>query len=175
MSTRLRYTGDGYLGLSVYRWWECPACKSIYPELNGRPQANGRAITHCLCTPKEQKSMIDFTKPVRNKRGEPIRILCTDRPNTAYPVLGLRPDGTLDTFTRDGRYYNGSTAFQEADLENVPDPVYVNIYKSESGKLFIGDIYPSRAKADEVANRMASGRVACISANLEKYIGRFDE
>jgi hypothetical protein len=34
--------------------------------------------------------------------GEPIRILCTDRNNRDYPVIGLRDDGYLSYFKENG-------------------------------------------------------------------------
>ena len=32
---------------------------------------------------------LDFSKPVQTRDGQPVRILCTDRKGTSYPVIGL--------------------------------------------------------------------------------------
>jgi hypothetical protein len=40
--------------------------------------------------------------------GRPIRLLCTDRNNWVYPVVGLCEDGNILLFTEDGRALDGS-------------------------------------------------------------------
>jgi hypothetical protein len=50
--------------------------------------------------------------------GKHIRILCTDRNNTEYPVIGIEDDGAISHFTIDGVCGFGS----EYDLVEVSEP-----------------------------------------------------
>jgi hypothetical protein len=46
--------------------------------------------------------------------GEPIRILCVDRPNTGYPVVAMQSDGVFLYFTEEGEsMFRGDPALVE--------------------------------------------------------------
>jgi hypothetical protein len=81
--------------------------------------------------------------------GSPIRILCTDRPRTAYPVIGMNDYGTLEHFKE-----NGASASDKAySLVEVWEPqvgewcwfwdntskdnTYLNKYSEMEGELFV--------------------------------------
>lgn len=66
---------------------------------------------------------VDFSKPIQTRVGHPVRILCTDRKDEAYPVVGLVLEGDqehLKSWTVDGAYYTGRT--DDFDLIQVPQP-----------------------------------------------------
>jgi hypothetical protein len=65
---------------------------------------------------------IDWMKPVQTRNGRKVRVLCTDAPNSQYPVIGLiEGDGTPETWTIGGVYAaNGGTS--NFDIINTPDP-----------------------------------------------------
>ena len=85
--------------------------------------------------------MVDWTKPLRNKNGEPVRVLCENLKDEQYPcAAAVEPEGKpvrLYTYTKDG-VYNASRATTE-DLENVlPDCEstfdYAKPFKTRDGR-----------------------------------------
>ena len=81
--------------------------------------------------------MIDFSRPVQTRDGREVRILCTDRLNRNFPVVGLvkisETDEMSTYYTLEGR---SSYAFSsDLDLVNVPSifkEIYTNIYEDGS-------------------------------------------
>ena len=68
---------------------------------------------------------IDWGRPVRNAHTqEPVRILCTDRPDPDYPIVALMGHKV--------RYFNleGVNPCRILQLENIPERVetYHNVY-----------------------------------------------
>ena len=68
---------------------------------------------------------IDFSKPVRTKGGEEVRILCTDR-DAVSPIVGLIKPNTRYNGERIAAWRKDGVLFMEEhtrehDLENVPD------------------------------------------------------
>lgn len=68
---------------------------------------------------------LDLTKPVQTRDGRRVRILCTDRRNGTYPVVGLVMSNNSDSdeirsWSINGRYYNDTVGDSETDLINVP-------------------------------------------------------
>ena len=65
------------------------------------------------------EKIIDWTKPVRHIETKCLaRILCSDGPSAAYPVVVV-VNGSLNTYTLDGRF--SSTC--SVSLENIPEPI----------------------------------------------------
>ena len=90
--------------------------------------------------PQPTTNPIDWTKPVRTKDGQAVRVLCTDGPNTMYPVIGV-VCGSAATYTWsiDGKYCtNGTNA--EINLENAPTRIqreyWVCVYPGDIGLLW---------------------------------------
>ena len=88
--------------------------------------------------------------------GRKVRIICTDREDSIYPIVALVKDDNreldiLVAYTKDGipaeyieEYYT---------LFFVPEKKegWLNIYRSESGFYLRGNPYKSKEEADEVA------------------------
>lgn len=70
--------------------------------------------------PKAKPKALDLNKPVRTKRGEPVRILTTDA-KCKFPIVGLamREDGEeeLESWTAEGRNLLHGVR-SDVDLEN---------------------------------------------------------
>ena len=122
--------------------------------------------------------VLDLTKPVQTRDGEPVRILATDAKGS-YPVVGLvyeseAGEDEAEFWTAAGHYY---AAGMESgfDLVNVPEKLvgYLNVYgtRSQYGQTSYR-LYGSRAIADAEADDMR-GRIACIRVECEE--GRFDD
>lgn len=67
--------------------------------------------------------MLDLTKPVQTRDGRRVRILCTDRKNLGFPVVGLitEKDGIRELtaeWTIKGTYWE--THPSSSDLVNIP-------------------------------------------------------
>ena len=112
---------------------------------------------------------LDLTKPVQTKDGRPVRILCTDREGTDWPVVGLVTCG-------DEEYHmywmsNGNPKWNTEDkLVNVPPPkqvLYFNMYKDGTR-----GAYKTRDSADK-ASAYLTGRIACVRVEFSE--GQFDE
>lgn len=69
--------------------------------------------------------MINITKKYQTRSGRPVRILCTDARQGAYPVIGLfqHDDGTetLTMWRADGKFEAGNKNDRSSDLEEI-DP-----------------------------------------------------
>lgn len=68
---------------------------------------------------------IDWTKPVETTSGEPVRVLCTDRPNhyDSHPVVYMGKHGTIRSCNIDG------TAFGVTTVRNSKEKHVVQIYR----------------------------------------------
>jgi hypothetical protein len=65
--------------------------------------------------------VIDFNKPVMTRRGGLVEIIkIITNPDVAYPIIGMRKDGSaILSWTQDGRY--DKYGFTLLDLIQVPD------------------------------------------------------
>lgn len=109
--------------------------------------------------------MIDISKPVKTRDGQPVTILI-DKARGQYPLIGYVGESDIVRFwTADGKYYENG---QESRFDLVQSNVFwVNIYPTSMFGL--ADIHASREKADSVA---APGRIACV--RVEFVEGQFD-
>ena len=69
--------------------------------------------------------MIDFSKPVQTICGYPVRIICTDKKGTAYPVVGWvifdgEGEEELASWTVEGTYVINQKGRNDYNLINVP-------------------------------------------------------
>lgn len=67
---------------------------------------------------------VDFSKPVRQRDGTPVRILCTDMIHPEYPVVGIvmLAEQELRTWTAEGYYSHAAdhtTHLDPRDLVNA--------------------------------------------------------
>ena len=93
--------------------------------------------------------MIDMDKKYTFK-GMSGKVVMVDRKCSSFPVLWVRDDGDIWTFTSDGRRYVGGTV----RLIEVKPTRWVNVYPS-----YVGGPYDSRVMADENAGVT---RIACV-------------
>lgn len=67
--------------------------------------------------------MIDWTKPIRTKRGHSVRVLCTNWKEPGYPVVALVTTSpcieALLSFSLEGKFVSNSQSVY--DLENIPE------------------------------------------------------
>ena len=68
---------------------------------------------------------LDFSRPVQTRNGRPVRILCTDRKNDSFPVVGLWLNDygveVLDSWTARGKN-TAHDAPHHLDLIQAPQP-----------------------------------------------------
>jgi hypothetical protein len=86
--------------------------------------------------PEVKPPKLDLTKPVQTRDGQPVRILCTDRPGSRCVVWMFEKCGTVNYAGLDGKAY-GNDAL---DLVNVPPKprkhtATVFLYLTNKGKL----------------------------------------
>lgn len=104
-------------------------------------------------------NLIDWTKPVVDPRNNLWRVLCTDSPNTSYPVILMREkDGMIMEVHTNGVGLGRGWVFRNIPARNEG---WINIYPSREA----GHIYSSKASAD--ANQEL-GRVACAHIEWEE-------
>jgi hypothetical protein len=101
---------------------------------------------------------IDWTKPVQTRDGQKVRVLCTDGPDSQYPVIGLIDGGGLETWTIGG-VYAANVATSNLDIINTPDPPvtvtrWVNVYPD------MERFY--RSRDDATFHHGANGPIACV-------------
>jgi hypothetical protein len=106
---------------------------------------------------------IDWTKPVQTRNGRKVRVLCTDGPDSQYPVIGLI-DGRLyqDTWTIHGVHFTNGV-FSDLDIINTPDPPvtvtgWVNVY-SDMGRFY-------RSRDDATFHHGVNGPIACVPVTI---------
>jgi hypothetical protein len=91
--------------------------------------------------------MLDLTKPVTTRDGRPVRILCTDRKGTDYPVTALitAQQGTEVVFhyTHEGRGYR--THESDYDLINPKQKLYMLVWKAGADAKYVAAQYDNDA------------------------------
>lgn len=114
--------------------------------------------------------MLDLTKPVQTRDGQPVRIICTDRQNSEdFVVVGLVQtmfgEEATQTWRLDGSFSLRKSSEHSFDLINVPvkREGWINIYGDANQ--FFGNIYPSEAAAKE--DRLSSA-IATIKIEWEE-------
>ena len=108
------------------------------------------------------------SKKVVTRMGRKVRIICTDREDSIYPVVALVKDDNreldiLVAYTKDGI----PAGYDEEPLFFVPEKKegWLNIYRSESGFYLRGNPYKSKEEADEVAK--ANHKTFCATVKIE--------
>ena len=101
---------------------------------------------------------IDWTKPVENLHGTPLRVLCTDRPHDCRPVVAMDPDGFVECFELDDtRVHN---VRQKLTLTG-----WVNVYPSELSSI----LHDSQKDAQRARGKDC---LACVPVTVEYYEGQ---
>ena len=107
------------------------------------------------------------SRKVVTRMGRKVRIICTDREDSIYPIVALIKDDNreseiLVTYTKDGipADYNEALFFAPEKKEG-----WLNIYRSESGFYLRGNPYKSKEEAEEVAK--ANYKNFCTTVKIE--------
>ena len=108
------------------------------------------------------------SKKVVTRMGRKVRIICTDREDSIYPIVALvKDDGRkldiLVAYTKDGipAEYNEETLFFVPEKKEG----WLNIYRNENGFYLRGNPYKSKEEADEVAE--ANYKIFCTTVKIE--------
>ena len=108
------------------------------------------------------------SKKVVTRMGRKVRIICTDREDSIYPVVALVKDDNrgldiLVAYTKDGipAGYNEETLFFAPEKHEG----WLNIYRNESRFYLRGNPYKSKEEADEVAK--ANYKTFCATVKIE--------
>ena len=107
------------------------------------------------------------SKKVVTRMGRKVRIICTDREDSIYPVVALVKDDNRESeilvaCTKDGipAEYNDTLFFVPEKHEG-----WLNIYHSENGFYLRGNPYKTKEEAEEVAK--ANYKTFCTTVKIE--------
>lgn len=133
--------------------------RNIYPgmEITFMCKCNNSG---CGCNTKK----LDFSKPVRTKDGRQVRIVCTDGPDTNFPVIGIIQG---ERFVNYWNFNGNDPSLLHRDLVNVEPEVfyYMNIYERTPGGELYATTHLTTANAD---HSKGVGRVGKMKIKLEK-------
>ena len=110
------------------------------------------------------------SKKIVTRDGKAVRIICTDREYSIYPVVALVKDDNrkldvLVTYTKDGIPAEYNEAYYTLFFVTEKKEGWLNIYRSESGFYLRGNPYKSKEEADEVAK--ANYKNFCTTVKIE--------
>lgn len=102
--------------------------------------------------------------------GRKVRIICTDREDSIYPIIALikddkRESEILVTYTKDGIPSEYNEIYFTLFLAPEKHEGWLNIYHGESGFYLRGNPYKSKEEADEVAR--ANYKTFCATVKIE--------
>ena len=98
------------------------------------------------------------SRKVVTRNGGKVRIICTDRVGSAYPVVALITDDNIGleilvTYTKDGIPVEYNEAYYTLFFEPERKERWVNVYRSESGEYSLGAICISKEHAEAMVGR----------------------
>ena len=110
------------------------------------------------------------SRKVVTRMGRNVRIICTDREDSTYPIIALikddkRESEILVTYTKDGIPADYNEAYYTLFFVPEKKEGWLNIYRSESGFYLRGNPYKSKAEADAVAK--ANYKTFCTTVKIE--------
>ena len=111
------------------------------------------------------------SKKVVTRMGRKVRIICTDREDSIYPIIALikddkRESEILVSYTKDGIPAEYNEAYYTLFFAPEKHEGWLNIYHSESGFYLRGNPYKSKEEADEVAK--ANYKTFCTTVKIER-------
>ena len=117
--------------------------------------------------------MLDITKPVQTRDGNPVRLVCTDRKGK-YSLIGLVQKGaaeTIHTWSTDGSRFD-IPGTSDTDLVNAPimHHGWINLFRNgpEDGDCCTsGPVWPNKYAA-ELAGKAHQNFVAAIKVKWEE-------
>ena len=110
------------------------------------------------------------SKNVVTRMGRKVRIICTDREDSIYPIIALikddkRESEILVTYTKDGIPAEYNEAYYTLFFVPEKKEGWLNIYRNERGFYLRGNPYKSKEEADEVAK--ANYKTFCTTVKIE--------
>ena len=110
------------------------------------------------------------SKNVVTRMGRKVRIICTDREYSTYPIVALVKDDNrglerLATYTKDGIPAEYEEAYYTLFFAPEKHEGWLNICHSESGFYLRGNPYKSKEEAEEVAK--ANYKNFCTTVKIE--------
>ena len=110
------------------------------------------------------------SKNVVTRMGRKVRIICTDREDSIYPIIALikddkRESEILVSYTKDGIPAEYNEAYYTLFFVPEKKEGWLNIYRSESGFYLRGNPYKSKEEADKVAK--ANYKNFCTTVKIE--------
>lgn len=110
------------------------------------------------------------SKKVVTRMGRKVRIICTDREDSIYPIVALVKDDNrkldvLVTYTKDGIPADYNEAYYTLFFVPEKKEGWLNIYHSESGFYLRGTPYKTKEEAEEVAK--ANHETFCTTIKFE--------
>ena len=110
------------------------------------------------------------SKEVVTRMGRKVRIICTDREDSIYPIVALVKDDNrkldvLVTYTKDGIPADYNEAYYTLFFVPEKKEGWLNIYHSESGFYLRGTPYKTKEEAEEVAK--ANHETFCTTIKFE--------
>ena len=110
------------------------------------------------------------SKKVVTRMGRKVRIICTDREDSIYPIVALIQDNNresefLAAYTKDGIPAEYTEVYYTLFFVPEKKEGWLNIYRSESGFYLRGNPYKSKEEADEVAK--ANYKTFCTTVKIE--------
>ena len=110
------------------------------------------------------------SKKIVTRDGKAVRIICTDREDSIYPIVALIQDNNresefLAAYTKDGIPAEYTEVYYTLFFVPEKKEGWLNIYRSESGFYLRGNPYKSKEEADEVAK--ANYRTFCATVKIE--------
>ena len=110
------------------------------------------------------------SKKVVTRMGRKVRIICTDREDSIYPIIALIKDDKREPeilvfYTKDGIPAEYNEAYYTLFFALEKHEGWLNIYHSESGFYLRGNPYKSKEEADEVAK--ANYKTFCTTVKIE--------
>ena len=110
------------------------------------------------------------SKKVVTRMGRKVRIICTDREDSIYPIVALVKDDNrkldvLVTYTKDGIPADYNEAYYTLFFVPEKKEGWLNIYRRESGFYLRGTPYKTKEEAEEVAK--ANHETFCTTIKFE--------
>ena len=110
------------------------------------------------------------SKKVVTRMGRKVRIICTDREDSIYPIVALVKDDNrqldiLVAYTKDGIPAEYNEEYYTLFFVPEKKEGWLNIYHSESRFYLIGKPYKTKEEADEVAK--ANYKNFCTTVKIE--------
>ena len=109
-------------------------------------------------------------RKVTTRDGRNVRIICTDREDSIYPIVALIQDNNresefLAAYTKDGIPAEYNEEYYTLFFVPEKKEGWLNIYRSESGFYLRGNPYKSKEEAEEVAK--ANYKNFCTTVKIE--------